>query len=53
MRKPDHLAHPFAHLFAGIICRFRDGVVTKHWDELNTLEVFQQMGSISLPGASA
>jgi steroid delta-isomerase-like uncharacterized protein len=28
------------------IWRVRDGLFAEHWDELNTLEVFQQMGAI-------
>ena len=28
------------------IWRVRDGLLAEHWDELNTLEVFQQMGAI-------
>ena len=28
------------------IWRIRDGLLAEHWDELNTLEVFQQMGAI-------
>jgi len=29
------------------IWRVRDGQFAEHWDELNTLELFQQMGAIS------
>ncbi len=32
------------------IWRVRDGVFAERWDELNTLEVFQQMGAIDMPG---
>ena len=28
------------------IWRVRDGLFAEHWDELNTLELFQQMGAI-------
>lgn len=35
------------------IWRVRDGVFTEHWDELNTLEVFQQMGAIDMRGGRA
>jgi steroid delta-isomerase-like uncharacterized protein len=28
------------------IWRVRDGLLAEHWDELNTLEVFQQIGAI-------
>jgi predicted SnoaL-like aldol condensation-catalyzing enzyme len=49
MRKSEDLAH----LFTEIIWRPREGVFTEHWDELNTLEVFRQMGAISPYGASA
>jgi steroid delta-isomerase-like uncharacterized protein len=28
------------------IWRVRDGLLAEHWDELNTLELFQQMGAI-------
>jgi steroid delta-isomerase-like uncharacterized protein len=33
------------------IWRVRDGLFTEHWDELNTLEVFQQIGAIPALGA--
>jgi steroid delta-isomerase-like uncharacterized protein len=29
------------------IWRVRDGLFAEHWDELNTLELFQQIGAIS------
>jgi steroid delta-isomerase-like uncharacterized protein len=35
------------------IWRVRDGVFAEHWDELNTLEVFQQMGAIDMRGGRA
>lgn len=33
------------------IWRVRDGLFIEHWDELNTLEVFQQMGVVPKAGA--
>jgi len=33
------------------IWRVRDGLCTEHWDELNALELFQQMGAIPALGA--
>ncbi len=35
------------------IWRVRDGVFTEHWDKLNSLEVFQQMGAIDMRGGRA
>lgn len=35
------------------IWRVRDGLFVEHWDELNTLELFQQMGVVAAPGAAA
>ena len=35
------------------IWRVRDGLFAEHWDELNTLEVFQQMGAVDMRGARA
>lgn len=32
------------------IWRVRDGLFVEHWDELNTLEVFQQMGAGEMRG---
>jgi hypothetical protein len=29
----------------------RDGLFVEHWDELNTLEVFQQIGAVEMRGA--
>ena len=34
------------------IWRVRDGLFGEHWDELNTLELFQQMGAIPSLAAS-
>lgn len=33
------------------IWRVRDGLFVEHWDELNTLEVFQQIGAVEMRGA--
>jgi predicted SnoaL-like aldol condensation-catalyzing enzyme len=37
------------------IWKVKDGLLTEHWDELNTLEVFIQMGAATMnaPGAPA
>jgi predicted SnoaL-like aldol condensation-catalyzing enzyme len=65
MRKPEDLAHLFAEImnshddarFAEFtmrsidIWRVRDGLFVEHWDELNTLEVFQQIGAVEMRGA--
>jgi steroid delta-isomerase-like uncharacterized protein len=32
------------------IWRVRNGLFVEHWDELNTLEVFQQIGAVQMPG---
>jgi steroid delta-isomerase-like uncharacterized protein len=32
------------------IWRVRDGLFVEHWDELNTLEVFQQIGAVQMRG---
>ncbi len=32
------------------IWRVRDGMLSEHWDELNTLEIFQQLGAIAMVG---
>lgn len=32
------------------IWRVEDGLFVEHWDELNALEVFQQIGAIPVPG---
>jgi steroid delta-isomerase-like uncharacterized protein len=35
------------------IWRVENGQFVEHWDELNLLEVFQQMGAIPAPGGAA
>jgi steroid delta-isomerase-like uncharacterized protein len=35
------------------IWRVENGQFVEHWDELNLLEVFQQMGAIPTPGGAA
>jgi len=35
------------------IWRFENERFVEHWDELNLLEVFQQMGAIPMPGGAA
>ncbi|HTI01118.1 MAG TPA: ester cyclase [Acidisoma sp.] len=35
------------------IWRVRDGLFAEHWDELNTLDVFQQIGAITMRRAEA
>lgn len=35
------------------IWRVRDGLFAEHWDELNTLEFFQQIGAVPSLGAQA
>lgn len=35
------------------IWRVRDGLFAEHWDELNTLQVFQQMGALPPLGGAA
>lgn len=35
------------------IWRVRDGLLVEHWDELNSLEVFQQIGAIPAPSGDA
>ncbi len=35
------------------IWRVRDGLFVEHWDELNTLELFQQMGAVEMRGGRA
>jgi hypothetical protein len=40
MRNPVDLAHLFANI--------ENDRFVEHWDELNLLEVFQQMGAISM-----
>lgn len=35
------------------IWRVRDGMFSDHWDELNTLEVFQQIGAVTMVGGPA
>ncbi len=34
------------------IWRVRDGLFVEHWDELNTLELFQQIGAVQMRGQS-
>jgi predicted SnoaL-like aldol condensation-catalyzing enzyme len=34
------------------IWRVSDGLLAEHWDELNTLELFQQIGAIPPLGAA-
>ena len=33
------------------IWRVRDSLFVEHWDELNTLELFQQIGAVKMVGA--
>jgi predicted SnoaL-like aldol condensation-catalyzing enzyme len=55
MRHPVQLARIFADITMRSIdiCRFDNDRFVEHWDELNLLEVFQQMGAIPMqPGAT-
>lgn len=61
MTRPIHAdLVKFGHLFAEItsshdvsrsvdIWRVEDGKFVEHWDELNTLDVFIQIGAVSPP----
>jgi predicted SnoaL-like aldol condensation-catalyzing enzyme len=55
MPNPVQSAHIFADIIMGSIdiWRFDNDRFVEHWDELNLLEVFQQMGAIPMqPGAT-
>ncbi len=58
MRSPADLVQLFADIMNSHdatrfsnIRRVGDGLFVEHWDELNTLELFQQMGAIQMLGA--
>lgn len=55
MRNPVQLAHIFADVTMRSIdiWRFDNDRFVEHWDELDLLETFQQMGAIPMqPGAT-
>ena len=46
-----HLAETEDCVTSGDIWRAEDGMFVEHWDELNLMEMFQQMGALPPLGA--